>query len=238
MEKLKSNLQNMVLVLTGTALICGGLLAYMNNLTKAAIDAQTEKTLNEGIAAVLGGNAGERLAEPETVKRTIDGKEQTFVVYKMQNGTAVQSTDPNGFGGNLKVLVGFNATGDILGYTVLEHAETPGLGAKAGEWFQEGQPGNIVGKNPGKCNLTVSKDGGDIDAITASTITSRAFLRAVQQAYNTLTNSADGNTGATAQKKDCCTAGKEANAAADAKDCCAKEQKDCCTKEQKEETKK
>ena len=165
MNKIKSNLQNMVLVLTGSALICGGLLAYINNLTKPTIEAQAEKTLNEGISAVLGGNAGERLEEPTTVKRTVDGKEQTFVVYKMQNGTAVQSTDPNAFGGNLKVLVGFNTEGDILGYTVLEHAETPGLGAKAGEWFQKGQPGCIVGLNPGEKNLTVSKDGGDIELI-------------------------------------------------------------------------
>lgn len=64
MDKIKSNLQNMVLVLTGSALICGGLLAYMNNLTKPTIDAQAEKALNEGIAVVLGGNAGERLADP------------------------------------------------------------------------------------------------------------------------------------------------------------------------------
>lgn len=191
----------MVLVLTGSALICGGLLAYINNLTKPTIEAQAEKTLNEGISAVLGGNAGERLEEPTTVKRTVDGKEQTFVVYKMQNGTAVQSTDPNAFGGNLKVLVGFNTEGDILGYTVLEHAETPGLGAKAGEWFQKGQPGCIVGLNPGEKNLTVSKDGGDIDAITASTITSRSFLRAVQQAHLTFKSNTDANTSATAQKK-------------------------------------
>ncbi|MDD7247748.1 MAG: RnfABCDGE type electron transport complex subunit G [Prevotellaceae bacterium] len=201
MNKIKSNLQNMVLVLTGSALICGGLLAYINNLTKPTIEAQAEKTLNEGISAVLGGNAGERLEEPTTVKRTVDGKEQTFVVYKMQNGTAVQSTDPNAFGGNLKVLVGFNTEGDILGYTVLEHAETPGLGAKAGEWFQKGQPGCIVGLNPGEKNLTVSKDGGDIDAITASTITSRSFLRAVQQAHLTFKSNTDANTSATAQKK-------------------------------------
>lgn len=191
----------MVLVLTGSALICGGLLAYVNNLTKPTIEAQADKALNEGIAAVLGGNAGDRLEAPDTVKREIAGKEQVFIVYKMQNGTAVQSTDPNGFGGNLKVLVGFNADGDILGYTVLEHAETPGLGAKAGEWFQKGQPGCIIGKNPGKSNFTVSKDGGDIDAITASTITSRAFLRAVQQAYNTFKNNTDGNTSATMKKE-------------------------------------
>lgn len=200
MEKIKSNLQNMMLVLTGSALICGGLLAYINNLTKPTIDAQAEKTLNEGISAVLGGNAGNKLGE-ETKTRTVDGKEQTFVVYKMENGTAVQSTDPNAFGGNLKVLVGFDAEGNILGYTVLEHAETPGLGAKAGEWFQKGQPGCIVGINPSKTNMTVSKDGGDIDAITASTITSRAFLRAVQQAYNTFNEKSNAKTGATTQQR-------------------------------------
>lgn len=185
MEKLKSNMPNMVGVLTFVAVLCGGILAYMNNLTKPAIDEQAEKALNDGIAAVLKGDAGKKLAEPETIKRTVGGKELEYVIYAMENGTAVQSTDPNAFGGNIKVLVGFDKEGNILGYTVLEHAETPGLGAKAPEWFQEGQPGCIVGKNPGKCNFTVSKDGGDIDAITASTITSRAFLRAVQEAYNT-----------------------------------------------------
>lgn len=211
MEKLKSNLQNMVLVLVAVALICGGLLAYMNQLTKPTIDAQAEKALNDGIAAVLQGNAGKKLAEPETVTREVNGKEQTFVIYRMENGTAVQSTDPNAFGGNLTVLVGFDAEGTILGYTVLEHAETPGLGAKAPEWFQKPENGGasekacIVGKNPGKVNLTVSKDGGDIDAITASTITSRAFLRAVQQAYNTLNNNveADANSGASKQAEKC-----------------------------------
>ena len=94
-------------------------------------------------------------------------------------GKAVVTTE-NGFGGPLKVIVGFNTDGDILGYTVLEHAETPGLGAKAGEWFQD----KIIGMNPGTNNFTVSKDGGEVDAITASTITSRAFLKAVTDAYN------------------------------------------------------
>lgn len=199
MEKLKSNLQNMVLVLVGVALICGGLLAYINQLTKPAIDAQNEKALADGIKAVLAADEV-KVEKEEAVTREVDGKTQNFVIYSTDKGTAVQSTDPNGFGGNLKVLVGFNEEGDILGYAVLEHAETPGLGAKAPEWFQKDAPGCIIGINPGKANLTVTKDGGDIDAITASTITSRSFLRAVQQAYNTFKgNKTDGNTGATKQ---------------------------------------
>ncbi|MCM1079849.1 MAG: RnfABCDGE type electron transport complex subunit G [Bacteroidales bacterium] len=192
MEKLKSNLQNMVIVLVAAAVICGGLLAFVNQATKPAIDKQAEKTLADGIKAVLAADEVNVQDEKE-VTRNIDGKDQTFVIYTTDKGTAIQSTDPNGFGGNLKVLVGFDGNGVILGYTVLEHAETPGLGAKAPDWFQKGQPGCIVGLNPAEANLTVSKDGGDVDAITASTITSRAFLRAVQQAYNTFTGNNAGD---------------------------------------------
>ena len=110
---------------------------------------------------------------------------------------AVESTT-GGFGGDLKVLVGFDKDGNILGYTILQHAETPGLGAKADKWFQKDGKGSIIGKNPNKDNLTVKKDGGNIDAITASTISSRAFLLAVTQAYNAYKSGhVDANTSAT-----------------------------------------
>ena len=193
MEKLKSNLQNMVLVLVGVALICGGLLAYVNKATEPAIAEQAEKTLSDGIKVVLATDQV-TVKDTKTVTRDVNGKELTFVVYLTDKGVAVQSTDPNGFGGNLTVLVGFDEKGVIKGYTVLAHAETPGLGAKAGEWFQKGAPGCIVGLNPAEANLTVTNDGGDINAITASTITSRSFLRAVQQAY--VTFKASNTTGA------------------------------------------
>ena len=107
-----------------------------------------------------------------------------------------------GFSDNIKVLVGFNPEGDILGYTILQSSETPGLGAKADKWFQEGQKGNIIGKNPKDKDLTVKKDGGDIDAITASTMTSRAFLKAINQAYHAYINKgADAQSGATKQQE-------------------------------------
>ena len=111
----------------------------------------------------------------------------TYVIYQTQDGqkndlgAAVESTS-SGFGGDLKILVGFDPEGNILGYTLLEHAETPGLGAKADKWFQKGEKGDIIGKSPEK-PLVVTKDGGEVDAITASTITSRAFLKAVNNAY-------------------------------------------------------
>ena len=191
MEKLKSNLPNMVGILTTVAVLCGGILAYVNDLTDAPRKEAAQNALNAGIEQVMGGKC--KVEKPDTIKRTVDGKKLTYIAYKTDKGTAIQSTDPNGFGGNLTVLVGFNNAGDIQGYTILETAETPGLGAKAAKWLQSVENGgnseksSIIGKNPAKNQLRVTKDndGGEIDAITASTITSRAFLRAVQEAYNT-----------------------------------------------------
>jgi len=195
----------MLLVLTGVAVIMGAVLAWVNSVTAAPIAQQKEKALADGIKAVLACD-DLVVAEPDTVKQNgAKGKELTFVIYQAQDaqgkdiGAAVESTTL-GFGGNLKVLVGFDPEGTIKGYTLLEHAETPGLGAKADKWFQKGEKGDIVGKNP-KEPLTVSKDGGQVDAITASTITSRAFLLAVNNAYNAYkaTPTADGQTGASSK---------------------------------------
>ena len=202
MKKLESSITNMVLVLVGVALITGGILAYVNHITEAPIKLQAEKTLADGIKAVMGG-VQLSVAENDTIKQTIKGKEAVFVIHKTVDsnkqdlGVAVESTT-GGFGGDLKVLVGFDKDGNILGYTILQRAETPGLGAKADKWFQKDGKGSIIGKNPNKDNLTVKKDGGDVDAITASTITSRAFLLAVTQAYNAYKSGhVDANTSAT-----------------------------------------
>ena len=207
MKKLESSLTNMVLVLTGVAVIMGGILAYVNHLTEGPIAAQKEKALADGIKTVMCVN-DLKVAKTDEVKQNDDkGKELTYTVYEIQDakgndlGAAVESSTL-GFGGTLKVLVGFDLEGKILGYTLLEHTETPGLGAKADKWFQKGQKGDIIGKDPQE-PLTVSKDGGQVDAITASTITSRAFLLAVNNAYKAYkaTPAADAETGATKQQK-------------------------------------
>ncbi|MBR3514206.1 MAG: RnfABCDGE type electron transport complex subunit G [Bacteroidaceae bacterium] len=199
MKKLQSTLPNMALVLTLIAVLAAGVLAYVNQVTKGPIEANKQKTLAEGINSVLGGAQAD-VQKTDTLK---DANENDVVIYVTNQGVAVKATDPNGFGGPLTVLVGFDEAGTIKGYTVLEHAETPGLGAKASFWFQEGQKGNIIGLNPGEKELTVSKDGGQVDAITASTITSRAFLRAVNSAFHAYVSapaSADAESGATAQQ--------------------------------------
>ena len=206
MKKLESTLLNMVLVLTSVAVIMGGILAYVNHLTEGPISEQKAKVLADGIKSVMGVDQI-TVSKTDTVKQNIGGKEFTYVIYQTQDaqkqdlGAAVESTT-GGFGGDLKVLVGFDPEGKILGYTLLEHAETPGLGAKADKWFQKGEKGDIIGKSPAE-PLTVSKDGGQVDAITASTITSRAFLLAVNNAYNAYkATPADAETGATKQVKE------------------------------------
>lgn len=181
MKKLESTWYNMAGVLTAIALIAGAALASVNEMTKGPIEELKVKSEQEAISTVLGG--GEVKVE-STAEVEIDGCKYV-VTNAGEKGCAVKAVDPsNGsFGGDLTIMVGFDPDGIILGYSVLESHETPGLGAKAASWFQKDGKGSIIGLNPGDKELTVSKDGGDVDAITASTITSRSFLRAVNAAY-------------------------------------------------------
>ncbi|MBQ8888363.1 MAG: RnfABCDGE type electron transport complex subunit G [Bacteroidaceae bacterium] len=183
MKKLESSLKNMAIVLTGVAVVAGGLLGYVNELTKGPIAEANAKALSDAIALVVPGFDNNPAEAPETIE--LEGV--TYKIYKATKGdefigAAVEST-ANGFGGTLNVLVGFDKDGNIVDYSLLSHAETPGLGSKAADWFKKGQKGDITGKNPGNAPLVVNKDGGDVDAITASTITTRAFLKAVNNAY-------------------------------------------------------
>ena len=209
MKKLESTLLNMVVVLVAVAVITSGLLAWINNVTEGPIRLQDELALANGIKEVMGTDQLTVTADEEVTKE-FDGKQLNFVVHKTADhkgkflGAAVESTTM-GFGGDLKVLVGFDAEGKVLGYTILQASETPGLGAKADKWFQADGKGSIIGKTAQK-PLSVNKDGGDIDAITASTITSRAFLKAVNQAYSVYAgqdnSGSDANSGASVQKKE------------------------------------
>ena len=206
----------MTVVLTATAIVTGGLLAFVNDVTKEPIAEVNKQATTDGIVKVMGGNPNIK-TDPDTITIKIGKDDKTFVVYNVTDdkgnalGNAVESSTM-GFGGELKVLTGFDAEGNILGYTILGHAETPGLGAKATDWFQKGGKGDIIGKNPAKNNMTVSKDGGEVDAITASTITSRAFLKAVNEAYEASAKSApatDCNTQATVAAADSVNANVE-----------------------------
>ena len=191
----------MLLVLTGVTAISVALLAYVNELTKGPIAEANAKTLNEALKKVLPEFTNNPVAESDTIFSEKDGKKVVdFIVYPAKKGeewvgSAVESK-AMGFGGELKVLVGFDAKGKIYNYSLLAHTETPGLGSKADKWFgaydatkgekavtHEMSKKSIIGMSPGEGELKVSKDGGQVDAITASTITSRAFLNAINKAY-------------------------------------------------------
>lgn len=193
MKKLESSLTNMVLVLTVISVVAGGTLAYVNEVTQEPIAEINAKNLQDGIKKVIIGSTEGKLKVEEPVEA--DG----YTIYVTDKGTAVKAV-ANGFGGPIEVLVGFNEAGNILGYTILSTVETPGLGVKADTWFQKGGKGDIIGRNPGEKELSVTKDGGEIDAITASTITSRAFLGAVNAAYHAFKgNWEDATSGASVQ---------------------------------------
>lgn len=205
MKKLESSLKNMLLVLTCVTVVAVGLLAYVNELTKEPIAQANLNTLNNALKVVVPAFTNNPVLEADTAMLKIDGKDVPFIIYPAKNGdkqvgTAVVSSSL-GFSGDVKVLVGFDAEGKIYNYSLLAHTETPGLGSKASDWFKKGQRGDITGMNPGDKPLTVKNDGGQVDAITASTITSRAFLKAVNNAYAAYTGESDGVTSAT-QKTD------------------------------------
>ncbi len=176
----------MVLVLSGIALFAAGTLASMYEFTKGPIAASKVAKQQNAIKEVLP-KSFDHLAEPIEIENGAD----KLVLYKAYNaknefiGAAVESPSNNGFSGKISIMVGFNSQGEIVNYSVLEQKETPGLGTKMVDWFKTNK-GNqsIIGKNPALTNLSVSKDGGDIDAITASTISSRAFLSTIRNAYD------------------------------------------------------
>ena len=204
MKKLESSLKNMLLVLTGVTVIAVGLLAYVNELTKEPIAAANMKALNDALERVVPEFDNNPVEECDTIFEEKNGRQLVqYIIYPAKSGgqlvgTAVQATSL-GFGGEIKVLVGFDAAGKIHDYALLAHAETPGLGSKADVWFKKGSRGEIVGMHPGEAPLVVKNDGGQIDAITASTITTRAFLNAVNAAYAAYNGNPDGFTSASRQ---------------------------------------
>lgn len=181
MKRLESNLTNMVLSLTLVALVAAALLGGLYVMTKAPIELQKQQKQQAAITSVLPQIEGMTIAEPE--------KADGMTLYKAYKdgewvATAVETTE-NGFGGKFKVMIGFDQKGNVVNYEVLVHQETPGLGDKMTFWFKNAdkQGQNILGSNPADRQFVVSKDGGEVDAITAATISSRAFLKAVNNAY-------------------------------------------------------
>ncbi len=196
MEKLKSSIQNMVIVLTSVSLIAALVLAWVNKITTEPIRQQAINEINNGIKDVMG-TSSLKVTKTDTIAINNDGTENVYVIHNAETangkplGAAIESS-VMGFGGDLKVLVGLSSDFKVLGYKILQSSETPGLGQKADKWFQKDGKGNVIGRQLSDDKpLSVSKDGGDVDGITSSTITSRAFLNAVNQAYKAYRSSLD-----------------------------------------------
>ena len=201
MAKLQSTLPNMLLSLTAICLVAGAVLAGVYEVTKDPIEAAKIAELNAAIKAVTPDFDNDPSAE---AYMAATGEGDSLKIYPAKQGdefvgVAVESNTKKGFGGEIKVIVGFDQAGKLLNYSVLQHAETPGLGAKMQDWFRmDKNKQSVLGRSIPDGGLKVTKDDKEngVDAITAATISSRAFLDAINRAYRAYAG-ADGVTGAT-----------------------------------------
>lgn len=172
---MKSSLRNMILSLTGLTVAIGAALAAVNEATADAIKETARRTRIEAMEAILPPFDNDIIAT-EVQSDGLPLYQATLGSEPV--GIAIETYSDNGFSGRIAIITGFDNDGKLTGYRVLEHQETPGLGARMGEWFATA-PHSVIGSS---ATLSVKNDGGDIDAITGATITSRAFLDAVNHA--------------------------------------------------------
>jgi electron transport complex protein RnfG len=189
----------MVLVACAIALFSALSVASISTLTAGKINEVRLQNQLSAIRDVLPPFDNNPMEESDTLLTT--GGEMLVLFPASREGervgTAVKTFSNNGYSGQIWLIVGFTPDGAIHNYTVLEHKETPGLGSKMNVWFASGSKGDVTGKIPGSKGLRVSKDGGEIDAITAATVSSRAFLDAINRANRALDGNADATSGAT-----------------------------------------
>lgn len=174
-----STFKNMVLALVLICTVCAALLGGIYSLTEQKIAQTKAAKAKAAIAAVLPEFDND---PSDNAARVGAGEIYTATRDSVTIGYAVK-VKTTGFGGAITMMVGFLPDGTIYDTDIIEHSETPGLGAK----ITDGQCNprvQVCGHNPSLSNLTVAKDGGDIDGITASTITSRAFLKGIASAYD------------------------------------------------------
>lgn len=182
---MKSTLFNMVTVLFVITLIASAGVGLVNMVTVDPIAAAKAKAVDDAILAVLPPFSEKSVKEIELDNMPV--KVYTTSENGETVGYAVETMTKKGFNGIVKLMVGFAPTGEILNINVIEQAETPGLGTHMCD-----EDNNLIksvkGKNPAsmqlvKGRLAVTKDGGDVDALTAATISSRAYVDAVNRAY-------------------------------------------------------
>ena len=164
-----------LLIITG---VMAALLAGVNAVTEPIIEQLTYEKTQEAINAVLPGGG-------EEVEFT-DATGLVTKVYASETGYAVE-VNPSGFDGAITMMVGVDKEGNVLGISVVSHTETAGLGAVAAAATSAGENfrGQFVGMSG---SVSVTKDGGSVDAITGATITSRAICAGVNAALDCVAN--------------------------------------------------
>ena len=183
MAKKESTFKNMTIALFVITTVAGLAMATVYSVTKEPIAVSQKAKINNAIKMVI--------PEFETVSDTImmpeEGKD-SIRIHRLLKGTensgvAIETYTDKGFSGRFSLMVGFMPDGSISNIEVLEHKETPGLGTKmALPSFKDQFKGLKIDELPGQ-KLKVKKDGGTVDAITAATISSRAFCDAVNRAH-------------------------------------------------------
>ncbi len=192
----KSNLKNMALCLFITCFFCSAILAAVYAVTKDPIAQTNAAILKESVSAVLP--EGGELSGPQPIEvGGVPSEYYTLAKDGKPVAYAVKSV-VSGFGGPLEVMVGITADGVVHNTSVLSHTETPGLGAKCNT--DEKFMAQWKGFDTKNKILKVKKDGGDVDAITASTITSRAYAAAVSNALAAVQGNVSAASGASVQK--------------------------------------
>lgn len=198
---MKSTLFNMVAVLFTVTLIASAGVGAVNMLTADAIAEAKALATTQAVKNVLP--EFDKTEDWEQTVGDIPVKVYKALAADAVVGYAVESMTKNGFGGAIRLMVGFSTEGKILNVNVLEQKETPGLGTKM---CDEGNVlfASIKDKNPAEMRFSVKKDGGELDALTAATISSRAYYDAVRCANEAFLEAigakvaADGVSGATA----------------------------------------
>lgn len=171
----------MLLSLAIVAGISGICLGFVYNLTKDRIDAAAQEKKENALKAVLPDFETTQtlsVASPDDANRNIE----VFKAFKGEElvGVAVNCYTMKGFGGEVDLMVGLLPDGTLNKVSVLSMSETPGLGTKMTD---PGFYAQFEGKHPDSFKMTVKKDGGDVDAITSATISSRAYCDALDRAY-------------------------------------------------------
>lgn len=188
MKRLASTLPNMMLSLVIVTALSGALLGGMYALTKKPIEEARQNAVVSAIAKV----APEFDNDPVKDAVDVEIAGNRFTIYPTLKedkltGAAVEGRSMNGFAGEIVVMCGFTADGTVKDYQVIQQGETPGLGTRMQEWFRDPAGArSVLGRNPGRDSFYVTKDKehhGSVDAITAATISSRAFLETMRNAY-------------------------------------------------------